>query len=122
MGVTLTAVTGLQVVGGVEQQRRRRVLVSGAPAEHFQPGGRTTIIVLEPHPTQGFKSGEITEAWQALGGHHPVEELIGLRSDLPSQGLACARVLRQARLFGPQAIAGIPLQTASQQTLLVNAR
>jgi hypothetical protein len=110
MGVTCTAVAGLQVVGSVDQQRRGRLLIPGAPAEHFQPGDRTAIIVLEPHPTQGFKRGEVAEAWRALGGHHPVEELRAVRPDLPSQGLACARVLRQARLFGPQAIAGIPLQ------------
>jgi hypothetical protein len=109
MGVTCTAVAGFQVVGGVDQPRRGRVLVSGAPAEHFPPGDRTTIIVLEPNPTQGFKRGESTQAWRALGSRHPVEELRAVRPDLPSQGLACARLLRQARLFGPQAIAGRPL-------------
>jgi copper chaperone CopZ len=43
-----------------------------AGAEHFQPGDRTAIILLEPNPTQGFKSGEVVQAWRALGGHHPI--------------------------------------------------
>jgi hypothetical protein len=67
LGVTCTAVAGLQVVGGVDQQRRGRGLVSGAPAAHCQPGDRPTIIGLEPHPTQGVKRGERTAAWRALG-------------------------------------------------------
>jgi hypothetical protein len=72
VGIAFTAVAGLQVVGGVDQQRRGRVLVSCAPAEHFQPGDRTAIISLEPNPTQGFESGEVAEAWRTLGGHHPI--------------------------------------------------
>ena len=110
MGRAIATVAGLRVLRGADQQRRGRLFISRAPAECFGPWGRTAVIVLAPNPTQGLRSGEITEAWRALGSHHPVRELIAVRLDLAGEDLAFARVLRQASLFGPLAVAGIPLQ------------
>ena len=81
MGIPFTTVARLQVVGRVDQQRRGRLLVPRAPAERFHAGDRTAVILLEPNPPQGFKSREVAEAEWALGGHHPVQELIAVHPD-----------------------------------------
>ena len=107
-GGTCTAVTGLQGVGSVDQPRRGWVLVPRAPAAHCQPGDRAALSWVEPQPTQGFKRGEVAEVWRALGSRPPVQELIAVCAELPSEGLACARGLRQAPLVRPPAVAGLP--------------
>jgi hypothetical protein len=108
MGLPFTTVARLQVIGRGHAHRRGRLLVSRAPAECFVPWGCTAVILLDPNPTQCLKSREITEAWRALGGYHPVQELIAVRPDLAGERLAFTCILRQAGLVGPEAITRVP--------------
>jgi hypothetical protein len=61
MGVTLTAVAGLQVVGRRDTHRRRRLLILRAPAERFEPGHGTAVIVLQPYLPECLQGGKVAE-------------------------------------------------------------
>jgi hypothetical protein len=78
--------------------------------ERFEPRDGTAVIVLQPYLPECLQGGDVPEVWRRVGGLPPRQELIAVRADLPGERLARARVLRQARLVRPEAIAGIPVQ------------
>ena len=94
MGVTFTAVAGLQVVGRRDPHRRRRLLIPRAPAERFESRDGTAVILLQPYLPECLQGGKVPEVWRCVGGLHPRQELIAVRADLPGERLALARVLR----------------------------
>jgi hypothetical protein len=110
VGLALTAVAGLQVVGRSDAHRGRRLLIPGAPAERFEPRHRTAVIVLEPYLPECLQGREVAEAQRGVGGLHPRQELLAVRADLPGERLARAGLFRQAGMVGPEVIAGIPVR------------
>jgi hypothetical protein len=57
MGIAFTAVAGFQVIGRGKAHRCRRLLVPGAPAQHFPPWDGAAVILLEPNPPQHLRAG-----------------------------------------------------------------
>jgi hypothetical protein len=94
MGLALTAVAGLQVVGCGDAHHSRRWLIPGPRAERFEPRRRTAVIGLAPYLPECRQGREVAEAQSGVGGLHPRQELIAVRTDLPGERLARARVLR----------------------------
>src|SRR5688500_7157755 len=108
MGVTCTAVAGLQGVGRGDAEGCRRVLSGAAPAPRLVPRDGTAVIVLQPYLPECLQGGEVPEVWRRVGGLHPRQELIAVRADLAGERLAFTGVLRQARLVGAEAVTRIP--------------
>src|SRR5712692_11635114 len=110
MGVAFTAGAGVQVVRRGDAHRRRRLFVRETPAQRFAPWDGTAVIVLQPDLPECLQRKEITEVRRTLGGPHPVQELRAIGANLLGEGLARARVLRQARLVRAETVAVVPLQ------------
>jgi hypothetical protein len=53
---------------------------------------------------------ELTDTWWALWQADPCQELRAIHSNLAGERLTCTGALRQAHLFRPEAISGIPFQ------------
>jgi hypothetical protein len=104
MGLALTTVAGLQVVGRGEAHGCRRLLIAGAPAHRFEPRDRTAIIRLAPTLSLRLQGRECPQPECWVRGPHPCEELVALGPDLAGERLACTGVLRQARLGGSEAV------------------
>ena len=110
MGVAFRAGAGVQVVGRGDAHRRRRLFVRETPAQRFAPWDGTAVILLQPDLPERLQRREITEVWRTLGGPHPVQELIAICANLLGEGLALARLFRQARLVRSETVAVVPLQ------------
>src|SRR5262249_14671574 len=74
------------------------------------PRDRAAVIRLPPNPPQRLQGRELPHPEGGVLGPPPFQKLIAIGPDLTGKRLALTRVLRQARLVGPQAIAGIPVQ------------
>src|SRR5262249_17801893 len=96
MGVAFTTLARLYIVGLLDEQRGGRLLVHGAPADVFQARDRTAVILLEPNLPQGLQGGEVAEGGRVVCGPHPIQELIAIHPNLACEGVAFARVFRQA--------------------------
>jgi hypothetical protein len=108
--VAFRAGAGVQVVGRCDAHRRRRLFVRETPAQRFAPWDGTAVLLLQPDLPERLQRREVTEVRRTLGGPHPVQELIAICATLLGEGLALARIFRQARLVRSETVAVVPLQ------------
>jgi hypothetical protein len=57
VGLAFTAVARLQVVGRGDAHRGRRLLIPCPPAERFEPGHRTAVVLLDPVCRSASRAG-----------------------------------------------------------------
>lgn len=110
MGIAFRAVAGIEIVGGRDTDRRRRLFVRETPAQRFAPWDGTAGLLVQPDLPERLQGGEGTEVRCALDGPHPVQELIAICAHLLGEGLALAYIFRQARLVRSETVAGVPRQ------------
>jgi hypothetical protein len=83
MGVTWTAVAGLQVGGRRDTHRRRRWLIPRAPAERFASRHGPAVIGWPPELPEGCQGRQLPEASRDVGGLHSRQTLKAVCADLP---------------------------------------
>jgi hypothetical protein len=73
LGLAFLAVARVDIVGRLDQQRRRRLLVGAAPPEGFQAGNRTAGIMLDPNLPADLHGGPPPQVGRVLVGPQPLQ-------------------------------------------------
>jgi hypothetical protein len=108
MGLALTPVAGLQVVGRGAAHRCGRALVARAPSARFKPRDGAAGRRLPPDRPEDLEGREVIEAYREGVSLQPRAQLIAVRAALPGERLARAGLFRHARLVGAEAVARGP--------------